>query len=68
MYLYLWPLDYSMGMGLACLIVVSGNYALIKELLTKIGGAKDASEVPRSRQDTVIVKKALFALNEQMNS
>ena len=42
-----------MGMGLACLIVVSGNYALIKELLTKIGGAKDASEVPRTRQDTV---------------
>ena len=43
-----------MGMGLACLIVVSGNYAIIKELLTKIGSGKDASEVARTRQDTVL--------------
>ena len=59
--MYLRPLDYSIGMGLAWFIVISGNYAIIKELLTKIGGAKDASEVPRSRQDTVIqriVKKS----------
>ena len=32
-----------MGMGLACFIVVSANYAIIKELLTKIGGGKNAS-------------------------
>ena len=42
-----------MGMGLVCFIAVSGNYAIIKELLTKVGGAKVASEVPRSCQDTV---------------
>ena len=43
-------------MELTCFMVVLGNYAIIKELLTKIGGAKDASEVPRSRQDTVRFK------------